>query len=80
METEQVKTQEENNRIYIQMSKENIDICILKNDFKEAFSLLILVLERLDANEKVFFIDYYSKKLNGIILGAFHLDHIKVNV
>lgn len=75
MASEQVKTQEDNNQIYIQMSKKNIDDFILKNDFKKAFSLLILVLERLDDNEKCLFIDYYSEKLNDIIISVPHLDN-----
>ena len=33
-----------------------------KNEFRRAFGLLIAVLERLDNNEKIEFIDYYSKK------------------
>lgn len=58
-----VKTQEDNNNIYIQMSKTNIDNYIYNFEYRKAFSLLIMVLERLDNNEKVEFIDYYSKKL-----------------
>jgi len=66
MESELVKTQEDNTKIYIQMSKTNIDKSIYNYDFQKAFALLIMVLERLDNNEKVEFIDYYSKKLNEI--------------
>ena len=47
---------EDNVKIYISMSKQN-------NDYKKAFGLLILVLERLDENEKNEFINYYSKKI-----------------
>jgi hypothetical protein len=61
MQTE--KTQEEKNKIYIKMSKTNINNCISDNNYKNAFTLLILVLERLDNNEKIEFIDYYSKNL-----------------
>jgi hypothetical protein len=46
------------------MSKTNIDNLIRKNEYRKAFVLLILVLERLNDNEKVEFIDYYSKNLN----------------
>ena len=62
------KTQEDDNKIYILKSKTNIDNFILKNEYKRAFSLLILVLERLDDIDKVEFIDYYSKKINNIII------------
>jgi hypothetical protein len=56
---EKDKTQDE---IYIIKSKENIDDFMHKNEFRRAFGLLIAVLERLDNNEKIEFIDYYSKK------------------
>ncbi len=62
METE-VKRQEENNKLYIQLSKNNIDVCIYKNDYKQAFWIFIMVLERLNNDDKVEFIDYYIKKL-----------------
>ena len=45
------------------MEKTNIDDYICKNDYHKAFSLLSMVLERLDNDEKVEFIDYYIKKL-----------------
>ena len=63
------KTQEDDNKIYILKSKTNIDNFILLNDYKKAFFLLILVLERLDDIDKVEFIDYYSKKFNSVIIG-----------
>jgi hypothetical protein len=63
MASELVKTQSENKKIYIQMTKTNIDTFICNNEYKKAFALLIMVLERLDNDEKVEFIDYYSKKL-----------------
>ena len=55
--------EEANNKIYISNSRINIDNYIANNEYKKAFYLLILVLERLDNNEKIEFIDYYSKKL-----------------
>jgi len=58
------KTQEENDEIYILGSRKNIDSYINKNEFKKAFGLLILVLERLDDKQKNDFIDYYSKNMN----------------
>jgi len=56
-------TKEENEKIYILGSKKNIDSFIIKKEYKKAFGLLILVLERLDNNQKNEFIDYYSKNM-----------------
>ena len=72
MASELVKTQSENKKIYIQMTKTNIDTFICNNEYKKAFALLIMVLERLENNDKVEFIDYYSKKLNDIIIDNSH--------
>jgi len=58
------KTKEENDKIYISGSKKNIDSFINNNQYRKAFGLLIMVLERLDdGNQKNEFIDYYSKKM-----------------
>jgi hypothetical protein len=57
-------TKEENDKIYILASKKNIDGYIHKNEYRKAFGLLILVLERLDDNQKNEFIDYYSKNMS----------------
>ena len=46
---------------YISSSKVNIDNYIRKNDYRKAFCLFILFLERLDGQEKTQVIDYYSK-------------------
>ena len=54
---------------YISGSKLNIDNFIRKNEYRKAFGLLILFLERLDGKEKAEVIDYYSK--NMIDLGIF---------
>ena len=56
------------------MSKTNIDTFICKNDYKKAFKLLIMVLERLDNDVKVEFIDYYNKKIYESIGGISNLD------
>jgi hypothetical protein len=64
---------EENKKLYICHSKLNIDDYINKNDYNKAFILLILVLERLDENEKIEFINYYSSKLNKINSENSHL-------
>jgi hypothetical protein len=55
---------------YISDSKVNIDNYIRKNEYRKAFGLLILFLERLDGEEKSQVIDYYSK--NMIQLGIFN--------
>ena len=49
--------------IYISGSKVNIDNYIRKNEYRKAFGLLILFLERLDGEEKAQVIDYYSKNM-----------------
>jgi hypothetical protein len=49
---------------YISGSKLNIDNYIRKNEYKKAFGLLILFLERLDGEEKKQVIDYYSKNMH----------------
>jgi hypothetical protein len=56
--------------IYISGSKVNIDNYIRKNEYRKAFGLLILFLERLDGEEKAHVIDYYSK--NMLQLGIFN--------
>jgi hypothetical protein len=56
-------TQEEDDMMYIYFSKKHIDDYILKNDYKTAFNYLILVLTRLNDNDKRNFIEYYSEKL-----------------
>ena len=50
-------------KAYILGSRQNIDSYINKCEFRKAFGLLIVVLERLDATEKIEFIDYYSKNM-----------------
>ena len=55
---------------YISGSKVNIDNYIHKNEYRKAFGLLIVFLERLDGEEKAQVIDYYSKNLQQ--LGVFN--------
>ena len=55
---------------YISGSKVNIDNYIRKNEYRKAFGLLILFLERLDGEEKMQVIDYYSKNMQQ--LGVFN--------
>ena len=47
-----IMNKDHNSKIYIEMSKNNINGYINKNDYRKAFGLLILVLERLDGDEK----------------------------
>ena len=56
---------------YISGSKVNIDNYIRKNEYRKAFGLLILFLERLDGKEKAEVINYYSK--NMVDLGIFKI-------
>jgi len=58
---------------YISGSKLNIDNFIRKNEYRKAFGLLILFLERLDDKEKARVIDYYSKNMIdlGILINTF---------
>ena len=72
------KTREENNKIYISNSRINIDTYIINNEYKKAFLLFILVLEKLDNNEKTEFIDYYSKKLCNLYNSLSHLDIVNL--
>ena len=48
------------------MYYKNIDTYINKNEYRKAFGLLILVLERLDEGEKNEFINYYSKNMENM--------------
>jgi len=68
--------EEDNKKIYINMSKTSIDNYIYNYIYKKAFLTIIMVLERLDNNEKVEFIDYYSKILydSKLFGGMSHLD------
>ena len=53
----------EDDEKYISDSILNIDNYIRKNEYRKAFGLLILFLERLDGKEKAQVIDYYSKNM-----------------
>ena len=55
---------------YISGSKVNINNFIYKNEYRKAFGLLIVFLERLDGEEKAQVIDYYSKNMQQ--LGVFN--------
>ena len=53
----------ENNEKYISISKQNIDKLLTTYEYRKAFWLLILFLERLDGEDKTQVIDYYSKNM-----------------
>jgi len=53
-----------NDELYISNSKKNIDNFIHKNEYKKAFGLFILVIERLDDERKKYLICYYSENMN----------------
>jgi hypothetical protein len=53
----------ENVEKYISASKLNINNFIRKKEYRKAFGLLILFLERLDGKEKAEVVDYYSKNM-----------------
>ena len=55
---EQLKEEE-----YIIHSKHNIDDFIAKHEFRKAFELLILFLERLNHEEREYIINYYSNNM-----------------
>jgi hypothetical protein len=65
------------NNTYIANSIINIDNYIIKNDYKKAFLIMILVLERFDNDGKIALIDYYSKKQNYYYNFVSHLDCAK---
>jgi len=67
-----LKTSEDTEK-YISGSKVNIDNYIRKNEYRKAFGLLILFLERLDGEEKTQVIDYYSKNMQqfGVLNSTF---------
>ena len=49
--------------LYISKSKTNINNYLRKNEYKKAFTLLILLLKKLDEKEKSDVIEYYSNVL-----------------
>jgi hypothetical protein len=53
MELNTKELENDNRKIYVEMSKSNIDKYIYNKDFRKAFALFIFVLERLNENEKI---------------------------
>jgi len=49
--------------IYISSSKLNIDNFLRNNEYKKAFALLIVLLERLVDEDKTKVVNYYSKSM-----------------
>ena len=54
---------------YISISKNRINAFMRKKEYHKAFGMLILVIERLDEQERVQFIAYYSRNMQH--LGVF---------
>ena len=54
---------------YILISKNRINAFMRKKEYRKAFGMLILVIERLDETERVQFINYYSRNMQH--LGVF---------
>lgn len=81
MEDNKEHNKEFNNKLYIQNSKISIETYIRKKEYRQAFSMLILVLKRLDTPDKLEFIDYYDKNLTYLIMGAYdsHFDDRSLN-
>ena len=71
VESKKNKEYNEGRKLYISISKKNINRLLMIREYKKAFGLLILVLERLNESEKKEFIDYYSIRLIDINLGLF---------
>lgn len=59
----------ENTDKYISLSKRNIDVYMTRREYRKAFGLLIMFLERLDDVEIRQVIQYYSKNMQD--LGVF---------
>lgn len=55
--------EEKNKRDYMTDATKNIDRYIKNNDYKRAFSLFLLTIEKLDQQERQVFIDYYNLKI-----------------
>jgi len=62
-EPETETTKQENDIMYILDSIQNINHLINKTEYKRAFWLLILVLEKLDDIQKSELIHYYTTKM-----------------
>ncbi len=59
-----MENKEENTSEYILQSKKNINELIRNNKDNQALRLIFLVLDRLNNEEKLDFVNYYIKILN----------------
>ena len=48
---------------YISMSKNQINAFMRKKEYRQAFGMFILVIERLDEPDRGNFINYYSRNM-----------------
>jgi hypothetical protein len=53
----------QDSKIYISDSKKSIDNYIKKKQYRNAFVLLLFVLQNIEYNDKLIFIDYYIENL-----------------
>jgi len=57
---EKDKEKDKDEKEYLVCSKQRIDEFIYRDNYKRAFGMLILVLERLNDNQKTELINYYK--------------------
>ena len=57
------KDKEKDENEYLVCSKQRIDEFIYRDNYKRAFGMLILVLERLNDNQKTELLLYYKNKV-----------------
>ena len=69
------KTEEEiDQELYIELSRKKINNYLYTHNYRSAFLAFVLVLERLDSNQKNKFINYYSDNLLTFMSFSSHLD------
>lgn len=57
------RSKEEDDELYISLSKENIDNYINNDNYRAAFGILLMTLDRLDnIKQKNYFITHYLNK------------------
>lgn len=61
---------------YISISKNRINAFMRKKEYRQAFGMLILVIERLDEPDRVQFINYYSRNMQhlGVVDNGLQLE------
>lgn len=60
--------------IYFEKSKKNIEELIGANDFRKAFALFLLVLDRLNNDERNDFISYFHSRFDIYFSNSSHLE------